>query len=417
MRKEPVQQYIGFNVHGNEYMLPILKVREIITMPLITALPQLPHYVKGVTNLRGSVIPIVNLKTLLNSGEEDSVGNTVIVLTTGKVVFGIIVDGITGVIKIDNAKIEPPESFFNSNIDRIEGIAKLDNKLIVLLDTKKLLPLNDISLMEDTILNVSEVNDGENVEVLKEINTLGGKVTVNELYNAKEYFGDKIDENDPRQKVFEKIIMLIDALSSHDYNTIERITSDLVNETESSLFKEIGKITRNLHDSLEEFKTAVDSGLDKLTNDDVPNAVDKLEFVISKTEDAANKTVAVVERYFEESDEFWRCIQKVSGNQDDIQYLKSFKDSLDGDMTTIITAQQFQDITGQTIRKVINLVHKVEVELVRIITNFGMPMKIDSEKVLLKVESLQYDTADIAGNGVQKVTQSDVESLLQDYGF
>jgi chemotaxis protein CheZ len=417
MRKEPVQQYIGFNVHGNEYMLPILKVREIITMPLITALPQLPHYVKGVTNLRGSVIPIVNLKTLLNSGEEDSVGNTVIVVTTGKVVFGIIVDGITGVIKIDNANIEPPESFFNSNIDRIEGVAKLDNKLIVLLDTKKLLPLNDISLMEDTILNVSEVNGGENVEVLKEINTLGGKVTVNELYNAKEYFGDKIDENDPRQKVFEKIIMLIDALSSHDYNTIERITSDLVNETESSLFKEIGKITRKLHDSLEEFKTAVDSGLDKLTNDDVPNAVDKLEFVISKTEDAANKTVAVVERYFEESDEFWRCIQKVSGNQDDIQYLKSFKDSLDGDMTTIITAQQFQDITGQTIRKVINLVHKVEVELVRIITNFGMPMKIDSEKVLLKVESLQYDTADIAGNGVQKVTQSDVESLLQDYGF
>ena len=412
-----MQQYIGFNVNGNEYMLPILKVREIITMPLITALPQLPHYVKGVTNLRGSVIPIVNLKTLLNSGEEDSVGNTVIVLTTGKVVFGIIVDGITGVIKIDAAKIEPPESFFNSNIDRIEGVAKLDNKLIVLLDTKKLLPLNDISLMEDTILNVSEVNDGENVEVLKEINTLGGKVTVTELYNAKEYFGDKIDENDPRQKVFEKMIMLIDALSSHDYNTIERITNDLVNETESSLFKEIGKITRKLHDSLEEFKTAVDSGLDKLTNDDVPNAVDKLEFVISKTEDAANKTMAVVERYFEESDEFSRCIQKVSGSQDDIQYLKSFKDSLDGDMTTIITAQQFQDITGQTIRKVINLVHKVEVELVRLITNFGMPMKIDSEKVLLKAESLQNDTADIAGNGAEKVTQSDVESLLQDYGF
>jgi len=412
-----VQQYIGFNVNGNEYMLPILKVREIITMPLITALPQLPHYVKGVTNLRGSVIPIVNLRTLLNSGGEDIIGNTVIVLTTGKVVFGIIVDGITGVIKVDGTKIEPPESFFNSNIDRIEGVAKLDNKLIVLLDTKKLLPLNDISLMEDTILNVTEINDGANVEVLKEMNTLGGKVTVKELYNAKEYFGDKIVENDPRQKVFEKMIMLIDALSSHDYNTIERITNDLANETESSLFKEVGKITRKLHDSLEEFKTAVDSGLDKLTNDDVPNAVDKLEFVISKTEDAANKTMAVVERYFEESDEFSRRIRKVSGNEDDIQYLMSFKDSLDADMTTIITAQQFQDITGQTIRKVIDLVHKVEVELVRLITNFGMPMKIDPEQVLQKAGSVENNTADIACPGMEKVTQSDVESLLQDYGF
>lgn len=417
MREDTVQQYIGFNVNSSEYMLPILKVREIITMPSITALPQLPHYVKGVTNLRGSIIPILNLKTLLNSGEEDISGNTVIVLTTGKVVFGIIVDGITGVIKVDENKIEPPESFFNSNIDRIEGVAKLDDKLIVLLDTKKLLPLDDITLMEDTILKVNEVGDGENVEVTKEIESLGGTITVKELYNAKEFFGDKIDGNDPRQIVFEKMVQLIDALSSHDYNTIENITNDLVQETGGTLFKEVGKITRKLHDSLEDFKTAVDSGLDKLTNDDVPSAVDKLEFVISKTEDAANKTMAVVERYFEESDEFSRCIQRVSGNEDDIEYLKEFRDSMDGDMTDIITAQQFQDITGQTIRKVIDLVHKVEVELVRLITNFGMPMKIDSEKVLLKADSVQDDTADIASYGAEKVTQSDVESLLQDYGF
>lgn len=412
-----MQQYIGFNVNDNEYMLPILKVREIITMPSITALPQLPHYVKGVTNLRGSVIPIVNLKTLLNSGEEDVVGNTVIVLTSGKVVFGIIVDGITGVIKIDETIIEPPESFFNCNIDRIEGVAKLDDKLVVLLDIKKLLPLNDVSLMEDTILNVNEDGNVINVEVLREIDTLGGKVTVKELYDARDYFGDKIDDDDPRQRVFDKMILLIDALSSHDYNTIESITSDLVKETEGSLFKEVGKITRKLHDSLEDFKSSVDSSLDKLTNDDVPNAVDKLEFVISKTEDAANKTLAIVERYFEESDEFSRHIQRVDGDEDDIEYLKSFKESLDGDMTDIITAQQFQDITGQTIRKVIDLVHKVEVELLRLITNFGMPLKIDSDKVYQKADSGHDDDTDIASHAMEKVSQSDVESLLQEYGF
>ena len=411
-----MEQYIGFNVIGNEYMVPILKVREIITMPSITALPQLPHYVKGVTNLRGSVIPIVNLKTLLNSGEDDTVGNTIIVLTSGQVVFGIIVDGITGVRKFDRSEIEPPESFFNCNIDRIEGVAKLDDKLIVLLDTKKLLPLDDITLLEDTIVDVNEVCNGENVEVIKEIDTLGGKITVKELHTARDYFGEKIADDDPRQKVFEKMILLMDALSSHDYTTIETITSDLIKETESSLFKEVGKITRKLHDSLEDFKTAVDTGLDRITNDDVPNAVDKLEFVISKTEDAANKTMGVVERYFEESDEFLRRIRNVSGNKDDIEYLKSFKDSLDSDMTAIITAQQFQDITGQTIRKVIDLVHKVEVELVRLITNFGMPM-IDSEKALHKADSAQNDTADSVGHDVEKVTQSDVESLLQDYGF
>jgi chemotaxis protein CheZ len=384
-------------------MLPILKVREIITMPSITELPQ--------------VIPIVNLKTLLNSEGEDIEGNTVVVLTTGKVVFGITVDGITGVIKVDESKIDPPESFFNTNIDRIEGVAKFDDKLIVLLDTNKLLPLDDITLLEDTILNVNEVGDGENVEVLKEVNTLGGTITVKELHNAKDFFGDKLNENDPRQVVLEKMILLMDALSSHDYNTIESITSDLVQETGGTLFKEVGKITRKLHDSLEDFKTAVDTGLDKLTNDDVPNAVDKLEFVISKTEDAANKTMAIVERYFEESDEFSRHIQRVSGREEDIEYLTEFKDSLDGDMTDIITAQQFQDITGQTIRKVIDLVHKVEVELVRLITNFGMPMKFETEQVLMKADSIQDNTADIVSHGVEKVSQSDVESLLQDYGF
>jgi chemotaxis protein CheZ len=398
-------------------MLPILKVREIITMPSVTELPQLPNYVKGVTNLRGSVIPIVNLKTLLNSEGENIEGNTVVVLTTGKVVFGVTVDGITGVIKVDESKIDPPESFFNTNIDRIEGVAKFDDKLIVLLDTNKLLPLDDITLLEDTILNVNEVDNGENVEVLKEVNTLGGTITVKELHNAKDFFGDKLNENDPRQVVLEKMILLMDALSSHDYNTIESITSDLVQETGGTLFKEVGKITRKLHDSLEDFKTAVDTGLDKLTNDDVPNAVDKLEFVISKTEDAANKTMAIVERYFEESDEFSRHIQRVSGSEEDIEYLTEFKDSLDGDMTDIITAQQFQDITGQTIRKVIDLVHKVEVELVRLITNFGMPMKFETEQVLMKADSIQDNTADIVSHGVEKVSQSDVESLLQDYGF
>ena len=62
-----MQQYIGFHLSNNEYMIPILKVREIITMPSITVLPQLPSYIKGITNLRGAVIPVVNLRNLLNS--------------------------------------------------------------------------------------------------------------------------------------------------------------------------------------------------------------------------------------------------------------------------------------------------------------------------------------------------------------
>ncbi|UCE71920.1 MAG: chemotaxis protein CheW [Nitrospiraceae bacterium] len=82
-----MQQYIGFDVNSSEYMIPILKVREIITMPSITVLPQLPLYIRGVTNLRGSIIPIVNLKKLLNSETATGEGDTVIVITTGKITY------------------------------------------------------------------------------------------------------------------------------------------------------------------------------------------------------------------------------------------------------------------------------------------------------------------------------------------
>src|SRR4030067_554621 len=152
-----MQQYIGFHLNNNEYMIPILRVREIITMPSITVLPNLPPYIKGITNLRGSVIPVVNLKNLLNSNGSNETGRVVIVISAGKITFGIIVDGITGVVKVDEANIEAPEKIISSNADLLEGVAKLDNRLIVLLNTKKILPVDDISQLEDTIINVSDI--------------------------------------------------------------------------------------------------------------------------------------------------------------------------------------------------------------------------------------------------------------------
>ena len=129
LQEASMQQYIGFKVNSSEYMIPILKVREIITMPSVTALPHLPPYVKGITNLRGSIIPIVKLGTLLHYDSSEEDGTTVVVLTTGKVTFGIVIDGITGVINADDADIEPPENFFNNTTENIQGVAKLENKL------------------------------------------------------------------------------------------------------------------------------------------------------------------------------------------------------------------------------------------------------------------------------------------------
>ncbi len=408
-----MKQYIGFYINSSEYMLPILNVREIITMPVVTALPQLPPYIKGVTNLRGTIIPIINLKSLLNSSFDEDTGNTIIVIATGQITFGVIIDGITGVLKVDDKNIEPPENFFKNNVDNIKGVAKLNNKLIVLLDTKKLLPLDDMSVLEEAIVEVKETDNGDSVEITKEIDTMGGKVITKEICDAKDYMVNNFEKNDPRHEVFDKMLIFMEALATKDYSKAETAINELMVETDSDIFKEVGKITRKLHDSINEFKGSLENGLQKLSEDDVPNAIDKLQFVITKTEDAANKTMGIVERYFEESDDFDKHIKTLRGNKDKVEYIKTFKESLDNDMTTILTAQQFQDITGQTIRKVIDLVNSVETELLKLITTFGMPVNSKSDKVAVGAESKKTNENEVT----EKITQSDVESLLNDFGF
>ncbi len=412
-----MQQYIGFNINSSEYMIPILNVREIITMPSITALPNLPSYVRGITNLRDTIIPVVNLKYLLHSDNGEDAGNTVIVLATGQITFGIVVDGITGVVNVDQSEIEPPESFVNNNKDSIAGVAKLKNKLIVLLDIKKLLPIADLSLLEDAIVDIKESADGSNVEVTRQVETMGGKVTIKELHNAKDYLADKLEENDPKHAIYDLILEFMDALSNNEYKKVEEIVGKLTKATDSDIFKDVGKITRKLHDSLEDFKGAIDSGLQRLTENDVPNAVDKLQFVISKTEDAANKTMGIVERYFEEEEDFTTHLNNIKGHDEDVAYLQAFKGALDENMTEILTAQQFQDITGQTIKKVINLVSSVEGELLTLITKFGLNDHADVEVKPTTVTYDEYKTEKAPNGPADKVSQSDVESLLNDFGF
>ncbi len=412
-----MKQYIGFHLNKNEYMIPILTVREIITMPSITVLPNLPPYMEGITNLRGTVIPIVNLKHLLHSGNGEMPSKTIIVISAGRITFGIIVDGITGVVKADETQIEPSDKLISNNADLLEGVAKIGNRLIVLLNTKKILPLDDMSLLEDTIVNVNNSDDGNNVEVIREIDTIGGKITVKELRNAKDFFSAKFDKNNPKHNLFDLMLSFMDALAANEYERMEGIVEQLVSATDSDLFKELGKITRRLHNSLEEFKGSLNNGLQRITNNDVPNAVDNLQLVINKTEEAANKTMEIVERYFEESNDFLKHLEEIKGPEEAVTYLRMFKDSMDNDMTTILTAQQFQDITGQTIKKVIDLVNNVEVELLRLITKFGALIKTDSDKTVAGIIAEQNKIVEHAAKAAETVTQSDVESLLDDLDF
>ena len=134
----------------------------------------------------------------------------------------------------------------------------------------------------------------------------------------------------------------------------------------------------------------------------MPNAVDQLRFVIDKTEEAANKTMGIVEKYIMGMDELSGHIRKLKEPEETIAYLKSFKNGLEDDLTEILTTQSFQDLTGQTIKKVISLVGDIEEELVQLISSFGVKIETGARAEIVQAE---------------KVSQSGVDDLLKDFGF
>ncbi|MCL4492181.1 MAG: protein phosphatase CheZ [Nitrospirae bacterium] len=391
-------QYIGFTMNSNEYTIPILKVQEIVNVPQLTKLPQAPPYIEGITNLRGRIIPIVNLKKMVGL-QGEAVGEKVIVITSGRIIFGVLVDGITGVVSIKESEIEPPTDFNTSDI--VSGVAKVDDKLVVLLDTKRLIPTEDMSLFEDEIFEVKD--EGDKVEVVKRVEGIGGELLVKEVMDAKDFFERKgMDSKDPRYALFDEMVGFMNAIANQDYDKADEAIQSIMKKGQNDLFKEVGKVTRKLHDAIRSFKEALDPKLRDMAITDMPNAVDKLRFVIDKTEEAANKTMGIVEKYTLSMDDLASHIRNIKEPEESVNYLKSFKNSLEDDLTEILTTQSFQDLTGQTIKKVIKLVGDIEEELVRLIATFGV-----------KIE--QGVKADVPAP--EQVSQSGVDDLLKDFGF
>lgn len=136
-------QLVSFFLGEEEFGADILMVQEIIRMQPITRVPNAPHFVEGVINLRGKVIPIVDLRKRLNvSGTpEDTRRVRVIVVDVGGKITGFIVDAVSQVLRIPKNTIEPAPSIVIAGIDSayITGVSKLEDKLLILLDFNKIL--------------------------------------------------------------------------------------------------------------------------------------------------------------------------------------------------------------------------------------------------------------------------------------
>jgi purine-binding chemotaxis protein CheW len=141
-RGEPKKlQFVGFRLDNEEYAIPITKIQEIILMKPITRLPQVPASIEGLINLRGSVLPIINLRRLFNlePREFDDETRTIIV-NVGERTLGYVVDEVTQVIKIAADQIQPtPATLIAVAKHHLAGLARLEDRLLIILDLDKLL--------------------------------------------------------------------------------------------------------------------------------------------------------------------------------------------------------------------------------------------------------------------------------------
>ena len=133
-------QLVSFRLGQEEFGIDILKVQEINRMVEITKVPQAPHYCEGIINLRGKVIPVVNLRKKFDLEVQEWDKNTrILVCDVNSNVIGMIVDSVEEVLKVLKSTIEPPPSVVGSvSSDYINGIAKLDERLLIFLDISRI---------------------------------------------------------------------------------------------------------------------------------------------------------------------------------------------------------------------------------------------------------------------------------------
>ena len=248
------------------------------------------------------------------------------------------------------------------------------------------------------------------------------------------------DHKIDKQALLEKARALVEHLESgnDDDAALSQSLDEMMSLRESNLFHELGKMTREIHDSIMNFR--MDSRIADLAETDIPDAKDRLEYVITMTENAANTVLSVVEKntpvaekLSEQSKDLTQQWQKFRARELSPEELKSMGNDVEtfftesenmmsellSGFTEVLMAQDFQDLTGQIIRRVINLVDEIEGNLVELIKiqgeNFVREEKKDKTEGETKLEGPQVpgkETSDDVMKG-----QDDVDDLLASLGF
>ena len=148
-------KYLTFSLAGEEYGIGILKIKEIIGMLPITSVPQTPEYIKGVINLRGKVVPVMDLRVRFGITAIEYTDRTCIIVVElagqdGTVTVGIVVDSVSEVINIKVDEIQETPNFgIELDTDYILGLAKIEGSVKILLEIERVLGSEDVTVISE----------------------------------------------------------------------------------------------------------------------------------------------------------------------------------------------------------------------------------------------------------------------------
>ncbi len=152
---EQTHQYLTFVLGGEVFAMGILAIKEIIEYASLTEVPMMPEYVRGVINLRGSVVPVIDLSVRFGKPASAVTKRTCIVIIEivadgERHVLGVVVDAVNAVLDIPSTEIEPPPAFGASiRTDFIQGMGKVSGKFVVLLDVNHVLAADEMSVLTE----------------------------------------------------------------------------------------------------------------------------------------------------------------------------------------------------------------------------------------------------------------------------
>ncbi len=241
-------------------------------------------------------------------------------------------------------------------------------------------------------------------------------------------------DTDSKQELLEKAKQLVASIEAGDLETADKTLEELSDFSDSTLFREVGRLTRELHEAINGF--LLDAKIAELAQREIPDASERLSYVIEMTERSANTTLNAVEASLPLADELGEKAGQLSDEWDrfkgrklSVEDFRTLSDDLSGflevarghsqslhkNLSEVLLAQDFQDLTGQIIRKVIALVTDIEDKLVQLVRISGS--KLPDVKYQSHADTLEGPVVPGIDQGDVVRGQDDVDDLLSSLGF